>query len=878
MLVFRIISGNLKTRMRALKILHLAALLISPLAAPQILHGQSAAVWLTTGDRTKLMQPQASVAFIPGAPAGNFVTVDDGQIFQEIEGFGAAFTDSTGYVLNQMASAQARTNVMRSLFSREGNGIGLGFMRVPMGGSDLARFHYSYDDRPAGQTDTNLAYFTIAHDLVDIIPLIRQARQLNPKMRLMASPWSPPGWMKSSDSLIGGTLLPSMYGPYASYFVKFIQAYEAQGIPIDYLSLQNEPLYVPGDYPGMDMSASVQTLVLRDHVLPALAAHQITTKVLIYDHNWDRGDYPETILADAALRSSPQIAGTAWHGYGGTPGAMLAVAGKYPGKGNYQTEHSDGDWVGDQVRTDFTEIIHTLRSSTRCFVKWNLCGDQNKGPHAGGCGTCTPLVTINSNTGQTSYTIDFYTLGHFSKFILPGARRIQSSNASGVLSAAFLNPDGTRVLIAFNDTSASNPFQVRWGSKAFSYTLPANSGATFVWAGSASDQTRLPATSQIFASSFSGVSGLQTETCSDDTGGLNLGFAESGDYAFYRNVEFPAGIQKVVARAASASSGGTIELRLDSATGPLASTIAIPATGGWQTWQTVTGSVSSVSGVHNLHVVFKGGSGIGNLNWFQFLTAAPSLPQPWKSADVGAVGFSGSASHQDGVFTILASGEDIWEGADAFHFVQQPSRPASELRARVTGLQDTHAWAKAGVMIREGAAPGAMNAAVVVTPANGVAFQVRNSNGAAATSVIVPGVTVPCWVRLVRTERNVISGYYSPDGTNWVQVGSRIGLPFSTNAVAGLAASAQNNAVLGMATFDHVAIRHATRLTAALISGQCGFWIEGEAGPDFTITASTNLITWSAIATAAPPALPWFWVDTNTAAHPARYYRVVPGP
>jgi len=164
-------------------------------------------------------------------------------------------------------------------------------MRIPMGASDLARYHYSYDDLPAGQTDTNLNSFSIAHDLVDIVPLVQQARQLNPQLKLMANPWSPPGWMKTSGSMIGGSLLPSMYNPFANYFVKFIQAYQGQGHTIDYISLQNEPLYVPGDYPGMDMDATAQTTVLRDYVLPALATNQLTTQVLIYDHNWDRGDY-----------------------------------------------------------------------------------------------------------------------------------------------------------------------------------------------------------------------------------------------------------------------------------------------------------------------------------------------------------------------------------------------------------------------------------------------------------------------------------------------------------------------------------------------------------------------------------------------------------
>ncbi len=826
------------------------------------------------------MQPQTPVLFTPGVPTSRAVLVDEGQAFQEIEGFGAAFTDTTGYVLNQLAKPQVRTNVMRALFSRENNGIGLSFMRLPMGGSDLARFHYSYDDRPAGQTDTNLAFFSIGHDLADIVPLIRHARQFNPQIRLMASPWSPPGWMKSSDSLIGGSLLPSMYGPYASYFIKFIQAYQTLGIPIDYISLQNEPLYVPGDYPGMDMSAAVQTVVLRDYLLPALAAHQIKTKVLVYDHNWDRADYPEAVFSDASLRNSSQVAGTAWHGYGGTPGAMLTLANKYPAKGNYQTEHSGGDWVSDQVETDFTEIIHALRSSVKCFVKWNLCGDQNKGPHAGGCGTCTPLATINSATGQATYTIDFYTLGHFSKFILPGARRVHSANTAGILTVAFLNPNGERVLVAFNDASASTPFQIQWGTQSFAYTLPGNSGATFVWQGAPAGGLSLSATNQLFASSFSGISGLQTETCSDDKGGLNIGYAKSGEYALYRNLDFPSGITKVLARVASAGGGGTIEFRLDAVGGPLAATVAVPATGGWQTWQTVTGAVSTVNGRHNLYVVLKGGSGIGNLNWFQFLSTAPALPAPWKSADIGAVGFQGSAAYLGGVFTVLASGEDIWDGTDSFHFVQQPSRSASEIRARVGGLQNTHAWAKAGVMIRDNTTTGAVNAAVVVTPENGVAFQVRNANGAVTTSVTATGVRAPCWVRLVRSARNVITGYYSSDGTNWQQVGNQIGLALSTNAMAGLAVTAHNNSALGMATFDNVSITHAaTSLRAPnLTNGHYGFWIDGDAGPNLTISASTNLVTWSAIATATPPTLPWLWIDTNTAAYPARYYRVISGP
>ena len=466
------------------------ALLLSLVAGAQLACAQTVSVWLTTDDQSKLLQQQASLAFSASSGGTNCVYVDETQLYQQVEGFGAAFTDTTGYVLNQVARASARTNALRNLFSRDAGGIGLSFMRIPMGASDLARYHYSYDDLPAGQTDTNLALFSIAHDLVDIIPLIQQARQLNPQLKLMANPWSPPGWMKTSGSMIGGSLLPSMYGPFANYFVRFIQAYQAQGIPIDYISLQNEPLYVPGDYPGLDMDAASQTVVLRDYVLPALASNQLGTKVLVYDHNWDRSDYPDTVLSDAMLRASAQVAGIAWHGYGGTPGVMLSLASKYPTKGNYQTEHSGGDWVGDQVRTDFEEIIHVMRSWGRSFVKWNLAGDQNDGPHAGGCATCTPLVIVNSSSGAVSYSVDFYTLGHFSKFILPGAYRVYSGNADGIVTAAFSIPMAPKSLSRSMTLPPATPSGFSGANP--SLYAPAYSGATFTWTGTRTGAMPIP--------------------------------------------------------------------------------------------------------------------------------------------------------------------------------------------------------------------------------------------------------------------------------------------------------------------------------------------------------------------------------------------------
>ncbi len=585
--------------------------------------GPAVSVVLSTVDRNQLMAAQPSVNFI-SAVAGsgdNIVLVDENQQYQTIEGFGAAFTDSAAYLLKEVAQPDQLTTTMSDLFTRTGNGIGLSFMRNPMGASDIARTVYSFDELPAKQTDSSLSKFSIAHDQADIIPLIQQAKALNPDMKIMANPWSPPGWMKDSDSMITGSLLPTMYSPFANYFVKYIQAYQAAGIPIDYISLQNEPLYVPPAYPGMSMDAPTQLTVLRDYVLPALKTNNLSAQVLVYDHNWDTPSYPETVLADPAIEASDQVAGTAWHGYGGTPGAQQTVQNLHPTKGTWQTEHSGGTWVADQFTADFPEITHVLRNSGKAYVKWSLALDQSLGPNLtqnaglGGCNTCTPIVTVNSNSGAITETIEYYTLGHYSRFVLPGAVRIYSSNANGIDTVAFVNPDSSKAVVAFNNSGTGQTFKVQWGTQSFSYTLPAFAAATFTWSGTQTGTPTLPAKSEIQASSYSSQSGLQTEATSDTTGGYDLGYLTDGAYALYKNVDFGSTLTKINVREASAGSGATATFHLDSATGPVIATVTLPPTGGWQSWQTVSSTVSGASGVHDLYVVFTSGA---NVNWFQF--------------------------------------------------------------------------------------------------------------------------------------------------------------------------------------------------------------------------------------------------------------------
>jgi glucosylceramidase len=619
-------------------------------------NGPAVSIVVTTNDQTMQLTPQPTVSFSTASGGSNVVYLDETQVYQPIEGFGAATTDSAMYLLNEVAQPAQLSQAMNNLFTRQGNGIGLSFLRNPMGASDLARSVYSFDDNN-GQADPTLAHFSIAHDQVDIIPLILQAKQLNPQIKIMANPWSPPGWMKDSGSMIGGSLLSSMYTPFANYFVDYLQAYAAAGVNVDYISLQNEPLYVPTNYPGMCMPAVLsstdcptsqtnQATALFSYVAPALTAAGLNTKVLVYDHNWDRPDYPENVLSNQNLS---QIAGVAWHGYASTPGAMTPIQNMFSSVGTYETEHSGFITNSDQTRLDFEEITQCMRNWARAYVKWSLALDENNGPHTGGCSTCTPIVTVNSTSGNITYGSEYYTMGNFSKYVLPGANHIYSSNAAGIVTAAFVNPapDNSRILVAFNDSSEIQTFQVQWGTQSFTYTLPSLAGATFTWAGTQSAGTpayTVSAKSQIQASSFNSTAGnnvpgnyltwgLETELTSDTNGGYDVGYASDGDYAVYKNVDFGAGVSTVTARLAclqdngqangGGNCGGSLEFHLDSNTGTLVASVTVPSTGGWETWQTTSpANVSGASGVHDLYVVFKapasGTTSLGNINWFQF--------------------------------------------------------------------------------------------------------------------------------------------------------------------------------------------------------------------------------------------------------------------
>jgi glucosylceramidase len=491
---------NARTKRLALALAAtVTAALAAALAHPAAAHAANESVnsWLTTtndsGGRnvTRGLEQQAPVSFGSSSPgADQTITVDENTHYQSFVGAGASMTDTAGYLLGSSGalSDASRNAVMTKLFSPT-DGIGVDFLRNPMGASDLARYNYSYDDLPAGQTDPGLNNFSIAHDLVDILPLTKQAEQLNPDLKLMGVPWSAPAWMKDNGKFTNrGWLESQYYAAYAQYFVKYIQAYQANGVHVDYVSAQNEPTCCGNDdtnYGSMNWNGSGLDYFSGTDLLPAFHAAGLSTKLLVLDFNWgDYNDLGSVPMGDAALRNDPNFGGIAWHGYGGDVSEQTTIHNQYPSTDAFDTEHSGGTWIGNQQREDMENIIDYTRNWGRTVTKWSLAVDQNYGPHAGGCGTCTGLITVHDDgSGQVDYTVEYYDMGQLTKFVRPGAVRIDSTDNSTIRNVAWRNPDGSKALVAYNESSAPQSVKVNWGNESFTYTIPGSTSATFTWSG-----------------------------------------------------------------------------------------------------------------------------------------------------------------------------------------------------------------------------------------------------------------------------------------------------------------------------------------------------------------------------------------------------------
>lgn len=469
-------------------------------AIPAYATGQTVNVWLTTTEGANNITQKNNITFTPDTGTTNpTIEVNDTKEYQQITGFGGAMTDTSAYLLGGEMNQTQKDSVMNALFSPT-TGIGLNFVRIPIGSSDYtatpptAPNTYSYDDLPAGQTDPTLYSFSITHDLAYIIPLLQQAQQINPSIKFMANTWSAPAWMKTNGSMLGtynnqqGTLIPAYYDAFARYLIKFITEYQSRGIPIYMISPQNEPGYAPDSYAGMLLSAQDEANFIKNNLGPALQAAQLPTKIIAYDNVWYDGGYVQTLLNDSTARN--YIQAVAWHCYFGDPSAMSTIHSQYTTLEMHETECSTGpNGIAPMSAIDLT--LRSVQNFAQTVQLWNLVLDTNGGPKMGqGCGGCTGLVTVNQATGNSTFTQNYYQLGQVSKFVKPGAIHIGSSVPWGLDTAAFKNPDGSKVLVVHNNGFFPSTFKVRWnGTQAFLYTLPVGAVVTFQWSGTASGTT-----------------------------------------------------------------------------------------------------------------------------------------------------------------------------------------------------------------------------------------------------------------------------------------------------------------------------------------------------------------------------------------------------
>jgi glucosylceramidase len=448
---------------------------------PPISTTNEVSFWLTKGDQSVKLQKQSTVlAFGTTHNIYSNIEVDDSQTFQTIDGFGYTLTGGSAEVINQLNAAK-KQELLQELFGSGENAIAISYLRLSIGASDLDAAPFSYDDLPSGQTDVNLTSFSLAPDKTNLIPLLKSILIINPNIKIIATPWSPPVWMKDSNSTIGGSLQAQYYGVYAQYFVKYIQKMKEEGIVIDAITPQNEPLH-PGNNPSMLMTATQQAEFIKSNLGPAFQAANIKTKVIIYDHNCNKPEYPLAILNDAA--ALPFIDGSAFHLYEGDISALSTVHNAFPTKNLYFTEQytsSTGSFEGDLKWHVKNVIIGSMRNWSKNALEWNLANNASFGPHTpGGCDTCKGAITIN---GSDSFTrnVGYYIIAHASKFVPAGSVRITSYLSGNLNNVAFKTPSGKKVLIVENDGNIAEFFNIKYNGKWITTSLESGSVGTYVW-------------------------------------------------------------------------------------------------------------------------------------------------------------------------------------------------------------------------------------------------------------------------------------------------------------------------------------------------------------------------------------------------------------
>ena len=436
--------------------------------------------WLTKADETIKLQKQTSIlAFTTASNSFQNIEIDPSKTYQNIDGFGYTLTGGSVEVINQL-SASKKEALLQELFGNGENSIGISYLRLSIGASDLNSSVFSYDDLPAGQTDITLSQFSLSKDQA-LVDMLKKILTINPNIKIIATPWSPPVWMKDNGSSKGGSLKPEYYGVYAQYFVKYIQEMKKNGITIDAVTPQNEPLH-PGNNPSMYMTAEQQRDFIKNNLGPAFQTANLSTKIIAYDHNCDKPEYPLTILADT--EASKFVDGSAFHLYAGNILVLNNVHNAYPNKNVYFTEQwtgSTGAFSGDLLWHTKNVVIGSMRNWSKIALEWNLANDASFGPHTpGGCTECKGAITIN-NSETFTRNVGYYIIAHASKFVPQNSVRIASTQPGNLATVAFKREDGKLVLIVENDGNNAESFNIRINGKIATLSLEAGAVGTYIF-------------------------------------------------------------------------------------------------------------------------------------------------------------------------------------------------------------------------------------------------------------------------------------------------------------------------------------------------------------------------------------------------------------
>lgn len=434
--------------------------------------------WITTADKDSLFTKTATgLAFSDKTERKNIITVDSTKQYQSIDGFGYALTGGSAWLLHEKLDPSERDAILKELFLTDGNNIGISYLRVSIGASDLDAAVFSYHDKK----DPSLGSFDLSVDKLHLIPVLKEILKLSPDIKIMGSPWSAPSWMKTNNHPKGGSLKPEYYAAYALYFVKYIEAMKAEGITIDAITIQNEPEN-PNNTPSMLMTAEEQALFVKKHLGPAFEKAGIKTKIVVFDHNCDHPEYPITILNDPDAKK--YVDGSAFHMYLGEIEAMSKVHDAHPDKSLYFTEQwtsGKGEFGGDLQWHVKHLIVGASRNWSRNVLEWNLAADPEFNPHTGdgGCTLCQGALTIADSV--VSRNVSYYIIAHASKFVRPGAVRVESNVVDGLYNVAFIDPSGKKVLIVVNDNKEEKEFSIQFHHRVADTSLPPGAVATYIW-------------------------------------------------------------------------------------------------------------------------------------------------------------------------------------------------------------------------------------------------------------------------------------------------------------------------------------------------------------------------------------------------------------